>query len=96
MDELIADTTLEDVGESCRPLVELIGLENVLKLSAYSMGDKIYFPKVERLIAPARNRRIRKEYNGFNIKELAILSRSRFLTMTVLKIPKKTPQMLGI
>ena len=71
MDELIADTTLEDVGESCRPLVELIGLENVLKLSAYSMGDKIYFPKVERLIAPARNRRIRKEYNGFNIKELA-------------------------
>ena len=28
MDELIADTTLEDVGESCRPLVELIGLEN--------------------------------------------------------------------
>ena len=38
MDELIADTTLEDVGESCRPLVELIGLENVLKLSTYSMG----------------------------------------------------------
>ena len=71
MDELIADTTLEDVGESCRPLVELIGLENVLKLSTYSMGDKIYFPKVDRLIAPARNRRIRKEYNGFNIKELA-------------------------
>ena len=27
--------------------------------------------EVERLIAPARNRRIRKEYNGFNIKELA-------------------------
>ena len=49
MDELIADTSLEDVGESCRPLVEMIGLENVLKLSAYSMGDKIYFPKVERL-----------------------------------------------
>ena len=71
MDELIADTSLEDVGESCRTLVEMIGLENVLKLSAYSMGDKIYFPKVERLIAPARNRRIRREYNGFNIKELA-------------------------
>ena len=25
MDELIADTSLEDVGESCRPLVEMIG-----------------------------------------------------------------------
>ena len=111
MDELIADTSLEDVGESCRPLVEMIGLENVLKLSAYSMGDKIYFPKVERLIAPARNRRIRKEYNGFNIKELAQaydlttnqimnivkeISRSHFLTMTGLTILKKSSQMLGI
>ena len=30
MDELIADTSLEDVGESCRPLVEMIGLENII------------------------------------------------------------------
>ena len=35
------------------------------------MGDKIYLPKAERILAPARNRRIRREYNGRNAKELA-------------------------
>ncbi|MBT9813353.1 Mor transcription activator family protein, partial [Enterocloster citroniae] len=34
-------------------------------------GDKIYLPKAERILAPARNRRIRREYNGRNAKELA-------------------------
>ena len=50
----------------------MIGLKNVLKLSQYFMGDKIYLPKAERILAPARNRRIRREYNdGRNAKELA-------------------------
>ena len=35
------------------------------------MGDKIYLPKAERILAPARNRRRRREYNGRNAKELA-------------------------
>ena len=49
----------------------MIGWKNVLKLSQYFMGDKIYLPKAERILAPARNRRIRREYNGRNAKELA-------------------------
>ena len=71
MNELAAETTLDDISESYRPLVEMIGLENVLKLSQYFMGDKMYIPKVERILSPARNRRIRREYNGYNTKELA-------------------------
>lgn len=71
MNELAAETTLDDISESYRPLVEMIGLGNVLKLSQYFMGDKIYLPKAERILAPARNRRIRREYNGRNAKELA-------------------------
>ena len=71
MEELEADTTLEDIAEPYRLVVEMIGLKNVLKLSRYFMGDKIYLPKAERIPAPARNRRIRREYNGRNAKELA-------------------------
>lgn len=71
MNELAAETTLDDISESYRPLVEMIGLGNVLKLSQYFMGDKMYIPKVERILSPARNRRIRREYNGYNTKELA-------------------------
>ncbi len=71
MDELEAETTMDDISEAYRPLVEMIGLDNVLKLSKYLMGEKVYLPKADRLLAPARNRRIRREYNGTNTKELA-------------------------
>ena len=51
MEELEADTTLEDIAEPYRLVVEMIGLKNVLKLSQYFMGDKIYLPKAERILA---------------------------------------------
>ena len=45
MEELEADTTLEDIAEPYRLVVEMIGLKNVLKLSQYFMGDKIYLDR---------------------------------------------------
>lgn len=69
--ELIADTTIEDIAERYRPVVEIVGIEKYIEVSRYAMGDEVYFPKPETLLVPARNRRIRKEYDGFNTKELA-------------------------
>ncbi len=69
--ELIKETTLEDISESYREVVEIIGIDKFIELSAYARGDELYFPKVENIIAPARNRRIKKEWNGYNTKELA-------------------------
>lgn len=69
--ELMQDTSIDEIPDTYVPLVELVGLENVIRLCQYSMGDKIYFPKAERLVAQARNRRIKQEYNGHNLKELA-------------------------
>ena len=69
--ELIAETTLEDISENYRPVVEIIGIEKFIELSDYAKGDELYFPKVENVIAPARNRRIKKEGDGYNSKELA-------------------------
>ncbi len=69
--ELIGETTMEDISENYRPVVEIIGIEKFIELSDYARGDELYFPKVENIIAPARNRRIKKEWNGYNSKELA-------------------------
>lgn len=71
LEELIADTTIEDIGERYRDVVQLIGIRNFILLSNYSRGEELYFPKVENVVAPARNRRIKKEYDGYNDKELA-------------------------
>lgn len=71
LNELIEDTTLDDIGERYRGIVEIIGIRNFIKLSNYARGDELYFPKLENVIGPARNRRIKKEFNGYNDKELA-------------------------
>ena len=71
MEELIEDTTIEDIGERYREIVDLIGIRKFILLSNYARGDELYFPKVENVVSPARNRRIKREYNGYNSKELA-------------------------
>ncbi len=70
-EELIADIRVEDIGEKYREVVALIGIRRFILLSEYARGDEVYFPKVENVLAPARNRRIKREYNGDNAKELA-------------------------
>ena len=71
LNELIEDTVIEDIGERYKEIVELIGIRKFILLSNYARGDELYFPKVENVVGPARNRRIKKEFNGYNTKELA-------------------------
>lgn len=69
--ELIDDTTIEDLPEEMQTIAELIGLKNLLKLSHYVNGGKIYIPIPESLLRKARNRKIKEEYTGFNCKEIS-------------------------
>lgn len=69
--QLIGETTIDDIADSYRPVVDIIGIEKFIELGEYAKGDELYFPKLENIIAPARNRRIREEWNGYNSKELA-------------------------
>lgn len=71
LNKLIEDTTIEDINERYRAIVDIVGIRKFIELSNYARGDELYFPKVENVISPARNRRIKKEYNGYNEKELA-------------------------
>ena len=37
---LIEETTLEDISESYRPVVDIIGIEKFIELSEYAKGDE--------------------------------------------------------
>ena len=67
--ELIDETRMEDIAERYQEIAKIV--QKFVELSNYARGDEIYFPKVENVVSPARNRRIKKEFNGSNDKELA-------------------------
>lgn len=62
----------EDLAESQRKIAELIGMENYIKLSKRFGGDgSLYIQKYSEITKTARNREIRRRYNGHNIPQLA-------------------------
>lgn len=87
--ELLEDTSIEDIPDRYAEIVEIIGIDKFVEMAEYARGDKIYFPKTENILAPARNRRIKKEYNGYNTKELA--ERYNLTTIQVGNILKDEP-----
>lgn len=72
VEELIAETTIDDIQDSKKPIASITGIKTFAELGEYAKGEELYFPTVENIIAPARNRRIKNEYNGYNEKDLAI------------------------
>ncbi len=65
---------LEDLADTQREIAELIGLENYIRLSKRFGGDNgLYIQKYSEISKNARNREIRKKYNGYNIPMLANL-----------------------
>lgn len=61
----------EELPEVYREMAEVIGVEPTLKLAQVFSGNNVYFPKLERSLIRVRNRVIRHQFNGANIKELA-------------------------
>ena len=87
MRELVNETKEEDIADRYRPMVDAF-----VELSIYACGDELYFPKPENIVAPARNRRVKKEYNGYNLKELA--EKYNLTTVQIRNILKDEP-MIG-
>lgn len=52
---LLEEIKEEDISEKYRDIVGIIGIECFVEMSEYAKGDKLYFPKVESILAPARN-----------------------------------------
>lgn len=71
LNQLIDETRLEDINEKYHPIISMIGIRKFVELGTYAEGDELYFPKPESIVMKARNRRIKREYDGSNAKELA-------------------------
>lgn len=72
MDELAQELTVEMItNELCRHIAGEIGIENLLKLAWIIGGSTVYIPSVEQILLPARNARIKREFNGYNHAALA-------------------------
>jgi Mor family transcriptional regulator len=64
------ERVVESIPDSIRELVELIGLENTIKLCLIFGGQSIYVRQFENTFAKLRNDRIRGEFNGSNHRYL--------------------------
>ena len=60
-----------DIPETYQPIVSMIGVDALIKLCQYSMGNEIYFPMAETILRKTRNRMMIQEYTGYNIKDLS-------------------------
>lgn len=65
--------TIEMLPEQHQELAKIIGVQNFLKVAAQFGGHDYYIPKREALLRETRNRMIRKQYTGYNAKELSKL-----------------------
>jgi Mor family transcriptional regulator len=71
MEKWINEITVDEVPDKYKPLVDVIGIDNVIRMSIIFGGTNMYFPKSDMLVKSIRDKRIRREFNGGNYKELA-------------------------
>lgn len=63
---------LEDLQENHRAIAEAVGIEGLKLLCTAFGGSSIYIPQLKELVKNRVYKCIYTEYNGGNIKELAI------------------------
>ena len=61
----------DNQGDVVRDLIDIVGYDNTVKLVSYFGGTAVYVPKIDRAFRTLRNRRIMREFDGFNGKYLA-------------------------
>ncbi|KPA16679.1 Mor transcription activator domain protein [Candidatus Magnetomorum sp. HK-1] len=61
----------EELTPEMKELTDIIGFDAVLKLIKHYGGDRIYFPLYNSTLRPARNRAIKKDFDGANVRQLA-------------------------
>lgn len=84
-EEWLQHVKKEDLPDSCQHLVDIIGIENMVRLMKECGGTYFYIPKSDSLIRTLRDRAIRQEYEkGTSIRNIAMkcsLTESRVRTI---------------
>jgi Mor family transcriptional regulator len=62
--------TKEDLPESLRDIVDVIGMDSVKELIRLAGGSSLYIPNENSITKPVRNKIIKESFNG-NYKELS-------------------------
>lgn len=81
------ELTLDDLPDSQREIAEVIGIDNLLKLSDNFAGNPLYINQRKELEKEMVYRRIFKEFDGGNVMELT--QRYGVSKTTVYKIVKE-------
>ena len=71
-EKILKELTQEDLQEQHKEFAEVIGMENLIALSKHFGGSSIYIPQKRELVKLKVYGMIKQEYNGTNIKELAV------------------------
>ena len=68
----IEEIRIEDIDEQYRHIATQIGIKNFIQLIKMLGGTSWYIPKLDTVLSEARKRKIKREYNNYNKKELAL------------------------
>lgn len=71
MEDWTKEIEINDLDEKNKEIAEVIGIENLLKLSKTYGGESLYINKYEEVIKNRRDKNIKNEYNRYNVKKLA-------------------------
>lgn len=69
---MLNEITMDDLQEQHKEYAQVIGIKNLIALSENFGGTQIYIPKKDELIKIKKYKAIFEEFDGTNIKELAI------------------------
>lgn len=79
--------SLDDLQEQHREIAEVVGMENMIKLSEAFGGSSIYIPQKKELLKNRIYKAISEEFDGSNIKKLA--AKYQVSEATIYKIVKE-------
>jgi len=68
----MGDILPEDFPEPYRQILSWVGMEKTIQLAKEFGGANIYFPKMDVVQRAVRDRVIKREFTGYNIRRLAI------------------------
>ncbi|MBD5468901.1 MAG: DNA-binding protein [Lachnospiraceae bacterium] len=69
---LFQDVTLDDLAEKDRMIAEAVGMDGLRNLVKNFAGSPIYIPKKYQLLHNLRVQKVREEFDGTNIRQLAL------------------------
>lgn len=62
---------IEDLPEEYQAFAHLVGMEKALFVAKHMGGSSLYIPKADRIVRGAKQRALRKEFNGHNHRALS-------------------------